>query len=189
MALAIGLPVILPYGADTQVSGFMEAGEAVNRSENILGSYDVLKSKFDGDEAKVLEVITKNPGVLGCAPAQLEKAGADDIRRAASFASGVDSVFGGARRFLQSTSWWDEGAAKEQKEDAPPATGGVLDEDGELVLPSIVVDGETYLYDFRGAYNGYEHMLLTLESEPVGIWDPETAEFQEVEFVDDDEEE
>ena len=73
-ALAIGLPVILPYGADTQVSGFMEAGEAVNRSENIRGSYEVLSSKFDGDQAKVLEVITKNPGVLGCIPTSLDQA-------------------------------------------------------------------------------------------------------------------
>ena len=39
-----------------------------------------------------------------------------------------------------------------------------------------------------GAYNGIEHVLLTLEGVPVGVWDPETQEAEEVEFLDADEE-
>merc|ERR1711871_1282464 len=110
--------------------------------------------------------------------------GIDDIRRAASIASGVESVFGPARRFLQSTSWWDEGASAKPKEASPPpafdplgfgsSTEDAADEDGELLLPQIVIDGETYMYDFEGEYNGIEHVILTLDSEPVGVWNPET---------------
>jgi len=44
-----------------------------------------------------------------------------------------------------------------------------------------------YLYDLKGEYNGVEHLILTLESEPVGIWSTETMEFEECEFVDPDE--
>ena len=41
-----------------------------------------------------------------------------------------------------------------------------------------------YLYDYKGEYNGWEHLILTLDSEPVGLWNPEEQEFEEVDFVD-----
>jgi hypothetical protein len=192
-ALQANLAVILPYGADTPVSGFIELGMAVNRTDNIAGSFAVLREKFDGDEYAVLEAITRNPGVLGCAPEQLAKASAADINRAGSIASGFNSLFGPARRFLQSTDWWDEGAAKANAPAQPKAAfdplgfGGAKDDDDELLLPQIEIDGEMYLYDLKGEYNGVEHLILTLESEPVGIWSTETMEFEECEFVDPDE--
>ena len=40
----------------------------------------------------------------------------------------------------------------------------------------------------QGEYNGIEHVLLTLDSVPVGVWNPETQEAEEVEFVEEDEE-
>ena len=85
--------LIVPYGYD-----------AGNRASNIVGSYQVLQDKLD-DEAEVLEVITKNPGVLGCVPSALEAASARDIRLGAGFAKGVDTVLGPAKRFLSSLDW------------------------------------------------------------------------------------
>jgi len=195
-ALRQSLAVILPYGADTPVSGFVEMGVAVNRTDKIAGSFAVLQDKL-ADDAEVLEVITKNPGVLGCAPKALAKASADDIRRAASVASGISSAFGPARRFLQSTSWWDEGAAKQKEKQAPAKEawdplglrGGADDGEGELELPEIWFDGEPYLYDLKGECNGVEHLLLTPDGEPVGVWNPQTQEPEAVEFCEEEEEE
>lgn len=197
-AIQANVAVILPYGADSPTAGFLELGDAVDRSQNIAGSYVVLMEKLDGDKAAVLEVITKNPGVLGCVPGQLDKASADEIRRTASISAGVYSVFGGARRFLQSQDWWDEGKSNLEKqqqkaeEESPsfnPFSFGdeAADADAEpLLLPQIAYDGETYMYDRKGDYNGVEHCLLTLEGEPVGVWNPETGEPEEVEFVDEE---
>ena len=55
-----------------------------------------------------------------------------------------------------------------------------------LKFPAKVIDDETFLYDRYGDYNGVEHLLLTEEGEPWGVWDPdaEVAEeclFEEVE--------
>ena len=178
--------IVLPYGADSTVAGFYELGLAVDRSDKITGSYEVLQSKLDS-EAEVLEVITKNPGVLGCIPSGLEQASADDIRRGASLVSGANAVFGPARRFLQSTSWWDEGLGKTQEPPSPTATSED-DDDAPMELPEIVLDGVSYMYDFTGSYMGVQHLLLDEEGEPVAVWDPETEEVQEVEFVDEEEE-
>ena len=208
-AAANGLAVILPYGADSPVSGFLEMDMAVDRSENIAGSYKVLADKLE-TEQEVLDVITKNPGVLGCIPEQLEGASADDIRRAASFAGGINSFLSPARSFLQSTSWWDEGKAKmKEKREAAATAGddddeerwdplgfvgpvGTEDEDEDedsLYFPEIVFDGVSYLYDLKGRYNGIEHVLLTMEGEPFGVWNPDTREPEECEFLDPDEDE
>lgn len=185
-AIDQSLAVILPYGADTPISGFMEMGYAINRADNIAGSYNVLKSKFDGDADAVLEVLTKNPGVLGCLPAALQNASATDIQRAATFADVSDSVFAPARRFLQSTSWWDEGKSNlEKPKDEEPAfdpLGFLGDfkkkedeaEDDELLLPPIVIDGTEYMYDQKGEC-GIEQVILNMESEPVAVWNPETG--------------
>ena len=157
----------------------------------------MLRAKFERDEATVLEIITRNPGVLGCVPEQLERANPSDIRRAATIAGGFSDALGPARRFLQATSWWDEGKGKLAAPPEPPAKPGwdplgfgasKEEDDDELLLPQIVFDGVTYLYDLKGEYNGIEHVLLTLEGEPVGVWNPETQEPEEVEFVDPEEE-
>ena len=59
-AVKLSTAVILPYGFD-----------ADNRARNIAGSYAVLQDMF-ADEAEVIEIITKNPGVLGCQPKGLK---------------------------------------------------------------------------------------------------------------------
>ena len=92
-AVKLSAAVILPYGFD-----------AANRATNIAGSYAVLCEMLD-DEADVLDVITKNPGVLGCTPKGLQSSKAGDIRRAAGFAAGFSSVLGPARDFLKSCKW------------------------------------------------------------------------------------
>lgn len=84
--------VLLPYGADSLVAGFYELGMAVDRSDKISGSYAVLKEKLK-DEDEVLEVITKNPGVLGVQPDALDQQEPDVIRRFASVASGINGLF------------------------------------------------------------------------------------------------
>ena len=193
------LAVILPYGADSPASGFLELGLAVNRAENIAGCAEVLRAKFEGEEEDtVLDIITRNPGVLGCVPEQLERANPGDIRRAASIAGGFSDAFGPARRFLQGTSWWDEGKGKQAAPPEPAAKPGWDPlgfgskgdaENEELLLPQIELEGKMYMYDLKGEYNGIEHVLLTLEGEPVGVWNPETQEPEEVEFVDEGEEE
>ena len=197
-AVTENMAVILPYGADSQSAGFYELGQAVDRSKKIAGSFEVLRAKPDNDEAAVLEVITKNPGVLGCTPEQLDKASAEEIRRTAGFASGVSSALKGARTFLQGTDWWDEGAAKAREgggaksEDKPMSFnpfgfgGGdaAEEEEAELELPTITVEGEEYMYDLKGEFNGIEHVMLNMEGVPVGVWNPESFEFEEVEFVD-----
>jgi hypothetical protein len=201
-ALELSVAVILPYGADSPTSGFLEQGLAVDRSENIAGSYSVLQETL-ADDAEVLDVISKNPGVLGCVPRALESASADDILRAASIASGVTNVLGGARRFLTSQSWWDEGASKRDEATKGGEAQSVWDplglsgdkggaeegSDDELLLPTITLEGVEYMYDWKGDFNGIEHVLLTMEGEPVGVWNPETQEPEEVEFVQPDEEE
>ena len=175
--------IVLPYGANCE-----------QRVQCITGSYKVLQDKLE-DEAEVQLIIAKNPGVLGCVPAQLETASADDVRRAASVADGFDNVFGGARRFLQSTSWWDEGlerpgANKWFSEAAPLEEDDDEEEDDrvEFVLPELNVDGQTFMYDEKGEYNGVEHILFTLDGEPWGLYDPVTKTKEQCAFVEDDDE-
>jgi len=168
--------VLLPYGADSLVAGFYEKGMAVNRSSKISGCYEVLKQKFEDKE--VLQVITKNPGVLGCQPAQLHNQSPDDIRRLASLAGGINGVFGAARRFVEASSWWDEGICK-----VGPSS---REDDEELELPSVMLEGKEYLYDFFGEYMGVEQLLLAEEGDsytPVAVWNPELQEVELAEFV------
>lgn len=112
--------------------------------------------------------------MLGCAPWQLEKASADDIRRGATIAGGVNSFFSGARRWAESTSWWDEGIGKK--------TAREQSDDAELVLPGVEIDGRSYLYDFFGSYMDVEQLLLTEDGEPVAVWNPESQQVEVVEF-------
>jgi hypothetical protein len=97
-AVKRNLPVLLPYSYD----GMKDQG-----ADNIRGSYAVLQEMF-GDEAEVLEVITKNPGVLGCKPNALSASTCDEIRRFAGVADVSEALLGPARRFLQSLPGWDE---------------------------------------------------------------------------------
>jgi hypothetical protein len=177
---------LLPYGFDSE-----------NRAENIRGSYGVLQDVLES-EAEVQEVLVKNPGVLGCIPRQLAKASADDIKRAASVANGFDAVLGPAKRFLNNLPGWDESAnegplAAIEKglndaradigEDLARARGG--GEEEELALPELTIEGVgTFLYDAEGEAVGVEHALFTEDGEPWGVYDPETGEAQEAEFVD-----
>jgi len=171
-------PLILPYGAESLAAGFYELGEATDRSDKIAGSYQVLQNKLSSDD-EVLDIVTKNPGVLGCAPSQLEKASAEDIRRGAQIAGGVNSFFSGARRWAESTSWWDEGVGQK--------TARERSDDADLVLPGVQIDGRSYLYDFFGDYMEVEQLLLTEDGEPVAVWNPERQEVEEVEFdIEDD---
>ena len=57
-----------------------------------------------------------------------------------------------------------------------------------LVLPEMKVDGQTFLYDEYGDHIGVEHLLLTMDGEPWGLWDPEAKVAEECEFEDEDEE-
>ena len=57
-----------------------------------------------------------------------------------------------------------------------------------LVLPEMKVDGQTFLYDEYGDHIGVEHLLLTMDGEPWGLWDPEANVAEECEFEDEDEE-
>ena len=187
--------ILLPYGADQSVSGFYELGLAVDRSSKISSCFQVLQEKLDS-EAQVLEVITKNPGVLGSMPSGLEKASADDVRRAASVASGVNGFFGPARRMVEATSWWDEGKLERKDAESSPFDPLALFGDAaapagdeEFELPGVVLDGTSYLYDFDGRSMGIEHLLFTEEGEPVAVWNPETQEVEEVEIVDEEPEE
>ena len=171
-------PVLLPYGADSLVSGFYELGLAVDRSTKVGECFEVLKQKLN-DDAEVLEVITKNPGVLGCVPEALEKQSSAEIRRFAALAGGLNGFFGPARRMAESSSSWDEGVA------SPRERG----EDEAVELPEVVLEGNTYLYDFFGQVMGVEQLLLTEEGEPVAVWNPETQEVELAEFVDEDDSE
>ena len=131
--------------------------------------------------------------MLGCVPEQLENASIEDIQRAASFAAGAENLLGGARRFLQSQDWWDEGKANLEKAAEPekPAFDPLgfvgnrdkdEEEEAELLLPQVEIEGEMYMYDFKGEYNGVEHVLLTLDGEAVGVWNPETQEAEDCVF-------
>lgn len=187
--------VLLPYGADQPVAGFYALGLAVDRSSKIAGCFQVLEEKL-GSEADVLDIITKNPGVLGSSPSGLAKASADDVRRAASVASGVNGFFGPVRRMAEATSWWDEGVLKRKDEGEkfdPFARFGeatdLPEAEKTFELPAVVLDETTYLYDFDGRSMGIEHLLFTEEGEPVAVWDPETGEVEEVEIVDEEPEE
>ena len=189
--------ILLPYGADQPIAGFYELGLAVDRSSKIAGCFQVLQEKL-GSEADVLDVITKNPGVLGSSPTGLAKASADDVRRAASVASGVNGFFGPVRRMAEATSWWDEGILKRKDESEgekfdPLARFGeatdLPEAEKTFELPAVVLDETTYLYDFDGRSMGIEHLLYTEEGEPVAVWDPETGEVEEVEIVDEEPEE
>ena len=55
----------------------------------------------------------------------------------------------------------------------------------ELALPELTIEGVgTFLYDAEGEAVGVEHALFTEDGEPWGVYDPETGEAQEAEFVD-----
>ena len=56
------------------------------------------------------------------------------------------------------------------------------DEEEELELPTIEVDGKSYLYDEDGDYSGINHLLLTEEGTPVGTYDKETNKVTILEF-------
>jgi len=64
------------------------------------------------------------------------------------------------------------------------------DENGELDLPTKVIDGETYLFDEDGQYGGVENLILSMEGTPVGTYDKDEDKILEVEFEfeEDDEE-
>uniref|UniRef100_A0A7S0LN90 Uncharacterized protein n=1 Tax=Coccolithus braarudii TaxID=221442 RepID=A0A7S0LN90_9EUKA len=77
----------------------------MNTPEKIRGSWGVVQ-ELCGDDA--LDIITRNPGVLGCDPDALAQANADQVRSAANVANVFETVLGPARRFLQSLPGWDE---------------------------------------------------------------------------------
>ena len=60
------------------------------------------------------------------------------------------------------------------------------DEDDEVSLDSIEVDGVTYLYDPDGTYAGINNLLLTEEGTPVGIYDKEEDKVIVQEFDNDE---
>lgn len=189
-AVKLNNAILLPYGFD-----------ASNRAANIAGSYKVLRELLQ-DEGEVLEVITKNPGVLGCVPAELAKSDANTIRMAAGFVSGVDSVLGPAKSFLTGLGWWDEktkGVLVDGQLRAVDTSAGAEESSlAELELEEIELEGETFLFDANGLYNGEKNLLLAQRGEewdadlakarpvwvPYGTWDPETQFLEEYEEVD-----
>ena len=74
-------------------------------------------------------------------------------------------------------------------------------EPAELELEEVEFDGETFLFDAAGAYNGEKNLLLAQRGEewdaelaklrpawvPYGTWDPETQLLEEYEEVEEDE--
>ena len=56
------------------------------------------------------------------------------------------------------------------------------EEEEEVELPTIEVDGVTFLYDEDGSYSGVNHLLLTEEGTPVGTYDKETNKVTILEF-------
>ena len=56
------------------------------------------------------------------------------------------------------------------------------DDEEELDLPTIEVDGKKYLYDEDGAYAGIKNLILTEDQTPVGTYDKETKEVTVLEF-------
>jgi len=193
-AVTDNVALVVPYGFD-----------AANRASNIAGSYEVLRELLD-DDAEVLDVITKNPGVLGCVPQQLANSTARDIRLAANVASGAAQVFGPAKRFLTSLDWWDEKSKSVlvdgQLRPVGTANAGIAveEEEEEIEFEELEFDGETFLFDAAGAYNGEKNLLLAKRGEewdarlaksrpvwePYGTWDPETEMLEEYLLVDDD---
>jgi len=183
-AVKINTALVVPYGFD-----------AANRASNIRGSYKALQELLS-DDAEVLEIITKNPGVLGCTPKELAASSVDQVRMAADVAAGFDNVLGPAKRFLSSLDWWDE-KTKSKLAGGSTATVGFApseEEDVEdLELEEIEFDGETFLFDAAGAYNGEKNLLLAQRGEewvadlaksrpvwvPYGTWDPETEMLEE----------
>ena len=182
---------MVPYGFD-----------AGNRARNIAGSYKVLQEMLDDDD-DVLELITKNPGVLGCVPEQLAQSSARDVRVAAGVAAGFEFVLGPAKRFLTSQTWWDEKKSSVLVDGQMRVVGsGAADAADELELEELEFDGETFLFDAAGAYNGEKNLLLAQRGEewdaqlaklrpawvPYGTWDPETEMLEEYEDVEPDDE-
>ena len=49
-------------------------------------------------------------------------------------------------------------------------------------LPAMDVDGTNYLYDAAGDFMGVEHLVLTEEGTPFGVFDPETNSVEECDF-------
>ena len=64
------------------------------------------------------------------------------------------------------------------------------DENGELELPTKVIDGETYFFDETGKTYGVENLILSMEGTPVGTYDKDEDKLLEVEveFEEDDDE-
>lgn len=64
----------------------------------IQGSWKVLNEMMSEEEA--LQVVTANPGVLGCNPAGLKKSDADTVKRAAGFVDGLETLLDSTVRKL-----------------------------------------------------------------------------------------
>jgi len=62
------------------------------------------------------------------------------------------------------------------------------DENEEHVLPTKVIDGETYFFDEDGQTYGIKNLILSMEGTPVGTYDKDEDKLLEVEFEEDDEE-
>lgn len=86
--------VILPY---------------LNSERNIQGCWKVVRDMADTEEM-ALEIITKNPGVLTCEPAQLAESSIEAVRNAANAVNAIESVLGPLRRLLRGLPGWDETA-------------------------------------------------------------------------------
>ena len=56
------------------------------------------------------------------------------------------------------------------------------DDEEELDLPTIEVDGKKYLYDEDGDYAGIKNLILSEDATPVGTYDKETKEVTLLEF-------
>ena len=56
------------------------------------------------------------------------------------------------------------------------------EEEAELILPIIEVDGINYRYDEHGEYASIKHLVLTEDGEPYGTYDKENNEITQCEF-------
>ena len=65
-------------------------------------------------------------------------------------------------------------AAIDQKSGQKQKESEVLDEDDEFELPVLTVDGQDFLYDVDGEYDGTQNLLFSMDGEPYGVYDPET---------------
>ena len=70
----------------------------VNSPTKIMGSYALLVERFGEDG--VLEIITKNPGILACTPQSLSKQSNDDISNAADLVVTIEENKGALKAFI-----------------------------------------------------------------------------------------